>query len=201
MKDHNRLAQAETGQLDVERIAAQIAECKNLDELRDIRDQARAIAAYKRARGASLAAQSDAVEITLRAERQLGRLCKEVTGGKAGGRNVKAKSQPVTLLSDLDITAKQSSRWQKLAAINDAAFDAFVASTRDKGQRLTTVGAVAALSGTRPRKPPEWDASDEATKVFNFLMDTARRWKPADIKELERAVSQALGAIQMRSRK
>ena len=105
------------GAIDLERVAAYLATAKNIDEVREIRDKAQAIEAYQRKRKVSLQAQLDAAEIALRAERRLGELCKEVTGGKAGGRNAKAKLHDVTLLSDLDIDKAQSSRWQKLAKI------------------------------------------------------------------------------------
>lgn len=87
--------------------------------------------------------QSDAMEITLRAERQLGRLCKEVTGGKAGSVRTAGKARQGTagdtvLLADLDITKAQSSRWQKLAGITDGVVGRTIRRWRAEKNRVMT---------------------------------------------------------------
>jgi hypothetical protein len=131
--------------LDVARAAALIAGCGNLDDLREIRDKAKAIQTCDRTRRAGVAAQQDAAEVVLRAERRLGELCKEVTGGKAGGRAHRhdAPSNSV-LLQDLDITKAQSSRWQKLAAVPETVFKQHVIDTRARCEKLTMAGTIAA---------------------------------------------------------
>ena len=131
--------------LDVARAAALIAECGNLDEIREIRDRAKAIETYKREHRASLDALNDAIEVALRAERRLGQLCKEVTGGKGNplGRGSKSESNSV-LLTDLDITKAQSSRWQKLAAVPETVFKQYVIDTRARCEKLTMAGTIAA---------------------------------------------------------
>jgi len=126
--------------LRVEDVARQLAECRDIDEIREIRDKAKAIEAYLRSQGASIQVQSDASEMSLRATRRLGQLCKEVTGGS--GRK-KATSAAV-LLRDLDITYRQSSKWQKVASVDDAVFEAYVQKMRQKAERLTLNGAIKA---------------------------------------------------------
>jgi hypothetical protein len=183
-----QLCEVEADQLDVERAAAQIAQCKNLDELRDIRDKSRAIEAYQRARGASVQAQQDAAEIALRAERRLGELCKEVTGGKGStGGKVKNQSAGNTLLlADLDITKAQSSRWQKLARIEETDFDGAIENLRYGGERVTA-GAVSRESeraatvaaGFMPQRPKRHNPhlpKDPAAAAAKLKAVFGNRW-------------------------
>lgn len=140
--------------LDVERIAAQIAECKNLDELRDIRGAAKAIEAYQRASNAALQVQNDAIEIRLRADRQVGVLLRD---GLPHGGDRKSKSRHATLkLADLDITKSQSSRSQKLAEVPQGVFERHLDNTKARGEKLTTAGTIAAVSHSPEHDSDEW---------------------------------------------
>ena len=139
-----------TGMLSVEKAAALLRESCDLGFVREVRDHAKAVQVLQQARRASLDAQTDAAEIVLRADRRLGELCKEVTGGKAGagkrhGRGMD-RSNSALLLSDLDITKAQSSRWQRLAAVPEPVFEQHIVSVRARGEKLTTVGAIGAVS-------------------------------------------------------
>ncbi len=149
------LALREDGdRLDVERAAAWLARCKNLDDVRSIRDRARAIEVYHRSRGAALDAQQDAAEIALRAERRLGELCSAVL---RPGRRKRSDDASVSL-EDLGISKDQSSRWQKLASVPEDDFDHHVAVIREKGERLTTAGTIRATSDA-----PDYDGDSWGT--------------------------------------
>ncbi len=151
------LARFQAGELDLEKIAAWLAECVDVDALRDIHDRVRAIEMYQRRRGASLSAQQDAAEIALRAERRLGELCAKVTPKSRGGRPKKTGSSvlPVSL-ADLGVSKIQSSRWQKVNAIPKRDFDAHVTLVRARGERLTTSGALRATSDLEDYDSDEW---------------------------------------------
>jgi hypothetical protein len=87
-----------------------------------------------------------ATEIKLRAERRAGELLCEMAacGARAVRKNM--KSQPATSkLSDLDINKSQSSRWQKLAAIDSDDFEEVVSRARQ--------GASDALDRAQRSKP------------------------------------------------
>jgi N6-adenosine-specific RNA methylase IME4 len=83
----------------------------------------------------------NAITLRLRAERRIGELLREMKkrgerdSGK-GNRNPTLKSQAATpKLSDLGVTRVQSSRWQRLADIDAADFEALVTDARDKVSR------------------------------------------------------------------
>src|SRR5436309_2262552 len=75
--------------------ARSLAEVKDVPEAKDIRDKAQAIQHYLRQQGYCLAAQNDAAELKLRAERRLGDLLAE-TVRHEGGRPAK-RSQDDTV--------------------------------------------------------------------------------------------------------
>lgn len=76
-----------------------------------------------------------AAELKLRAERRLGELLAEMP--KNNGRPL---SHDVTRLADLGIGRMDSSRWQKLAGIDEERFEEHIEQGRLSGE-LTTAGA------------------------------------------------------------
>ena len=108
-----------------------IAEYRTVDEVKDFRDKALAIEAYaKQANDYEL--ERDAAVARVRAERRCGELLAEMDKAK-GGRPIENRSHDSTgfvaetkTLSDLGITKDQSSKWQKLAAVPEAEFEAAV---------------------------------------------------------------------------
>lgn len=154
----------EGGLLRVEEAGRLLAECKTIDEARDIHDKAQAITVYLRQQNASREAQNDAAEIKVRAERRLGELL-EPSREKRGG----AKSTRTTLPDG--ITRDQSARWQDVARIPEEKFEGFIQQQREKPDGEVTTAGV--LRATAVSSAPEYDGDEwytppeiiEATRV------------------------------------
>ena len=120
-------------------LAARRLEARSVDEVKDIRDKAIAMAAYARqAKNRDL--EADAVEIRLRAERRAGELLTEMEknqGAVAGKTGCKGRpvldSKPK--LADFGVSKTQSSRWQALASIPQDKFASVVADACGKVDR------------------------------------------------------------------
>lgn len=115
-----------------------LSEAHRVDEVKDIRDKAEAMAAYARqAKDQELILW--ATEIKVRAERKAGELLRETAerGERHHQGRVVADEKPTTL-GDLGITANQSSRWQSLASMTDEHFETAVATAKETAGQVTT---------------------------------------------------------------
>lgn len=114
-----------------------------IDEVKDIRDKAQAMAAYaKQANDTKLIEW--ATEIKVRAERKAGQMLAEMdknTGAMGSGSNQhEVRSLDVTApkLADLGISKNQSSRWQKLAAVPEDQFEQAITAAKEVAGEVTT---------------------------------------------------------------
>jgi phage N-6-adenine-methyltransferase len=143
--------------LSVERAQQMLAACVNVDEAKQIRDQAQAIKAYLRTQKASLGAQNDAAEIKLRAERRLGELTREIPKATAepkhdgrGGKSPATGPLPkAKQIEDLGMTKQRVAEYEKVASLPQDQFDAYVQVSRASGGELTTAGALRLAAGGR----------------------------------------------------
>jgi hypothetical protein len=150
-----------------------------VDEVKDIRDKAVALEHYAR-QAKNTEAERKACEVRLRAERKAGKLLKtmqKANGARGVGKKVESpKGTP--LLADLNISAKQSSNWQKLGDIPQRDFDR---ALRD-AERPTTAGIIRAV--TPPSKPR---VHDHALWLWGRLRDFKEYGlldkEPADVTE------------------
>jgi hypothetical protein len=114
-----------------------------VDEVKDIRDKARAIEMYTR-QAQNTEAERQACEIRLRAERKCGELLNvremaKGTRGQLAGARMTRGPEIAPPLADLGISYDQSSQWQKLAAIPGEEFEA---DLKDPAWRPTTSGMI-----------------------------------------------------------
>lgn len=124
-----------------------LAECATIDEAKHIHDLAEGARIYAKMSGQALAAQNSASEIKLRAERRMGDMLKEMDL-RPGRRWPSDNSTHMgtiknPTLSDLDISKKQSSRFQQVASIPDPDFEQYLAETKeDEAGEVTSAGAL-----------------------------------------------------------
>ena len=142
---------------DAARLALQVA--STVDEVKDIRDKAEAMAAYARqARDTELIKW--ATEIKVRAERRAGQMLAEMpkaTGAKGVGPIAVPscdRNQPPTL-AEIGITKNDSSRWQKLAAVSDEQFEAAVAAAKNVAGEVTTAAMMRAAKPADEQRAPK----------------------------------------------
>lgn len=155
--------------LAVEQARAFLATAKSTVEVKALRDQAQAVAAWLRAQRASVDSQNDAAEVRMRAERRLGQLMSELekaTGGGDGSNQHRAighKSVPVATapvspsdapaevvklrntvptLAERGISKQDSHRWQRIASVPEEKFEAHLKATRAKAERITQAGVL-----------------------------------------------------------
>jgi hypothetical protein len=118
----------------------ELAEAKTINEAKTIADKAELARVLARKAKLGLEAQNEAAEVKIRAERLAGQLIQEgQERGEIASRG-NSKSDTVSDLPSLGISHKQSSRWQKEAAIPANDFDQYVEETRADGDELTSAG-------------------------------------------------------------
>jgi hypothetical protein len=183
-----------------------LAEAHAVDEVKDIRDKAQAMAAYARqAKDQDLVAW--ATEIKIRAERKCGEMLRE--GAKNGDRATRETAREVgssrttrldiPTLSDIGISRDQSSRWQKLADMPEEHFETAVATAKEHAGQVTTAHMLRVADELRELgKLKDEIAAAERHHAEHPDPDEAalRVWVPIDsaIEEVQRAISRGYQA-------
>lgn len=150
-----------------------LAECHRVDEVKDIRDKAEAMAAYARqAKDQELILW--ATEIKVRAERKAGELLRDAaergeraTGDGSINQHNRASHADTPTLSDIGVTPMQSSRWQSLASMTEEHFETAVATAKDTAGQVTTAFMLREAAKARPTPPKgkKIEAIKEALKA------------------------------------
>lgn len=142
-----------------------LAECQRVDEVKDIRDKAEAMAAYARQAKDTEMIQW-ATEIKVRAERKAGELLIDAakTGARAPhGRQAFSEEKHPTL-GCLGVTLNQSSRWQQLAGMSDEHFETAVATAKDTAGQVTTAFMLREAKAAKPHGKPQKGAKAAALR-------------------------------------
>ena len=147
-----------------------LAEARSVDEVKDIRDKAVAMAAYaKQAQNHDL--EADAVEIRMRATRRLDELRREqretvgLSAGTRGSRVKGARVDEKPTLASQGIGKNLAQQARVLGKLSDESFEAAVAEAR----------ANVAHRRARKRTESEREATIEANRQINLRTRERRR--------------------------
>jgi hypothetical protein len=139
-----------------------LAEAHRVDEVKDIRDKAEAMAAYARQAKDSELIQY-ATEIKVRAERRCGELLAQTeknTGARAkGGTSAgpvveRCDRRETPTLSDMGLTKDESSRYQQLAAMPAEHFETAVETAKATAGEVTTAFMLREAAKNKPQGKP-----------------------------------------------
>lgn len=116
-----------------------LQQAAEIDEVKDIRDKAQAMAAYARQANDTKLVEW-ATEIKVRAERKAGQMLAEMpkNPGKLNNSSRSHDATTIKTLSELGINKTQSSRWQRLAAVPDDQFEQAIAAAKEVAGEVTT---------------------------------------------------------------
>lgn len=130
-----------------------LAEAHRIDEVKDIRDKAEAMAAY--ARQANDTAMVEwATEIKVRAERRCGELLKDTernTGARGIGTSAVESCDRTPTLAQMGITKDQSSRYQKLADMPAEHFETAVETAKAQTGQVTSAFMLRTAQRNHPK--------------------------------------------------
>lgn len=144
----------------------------SVDEVKEIRDKAEAMAAYAR-QAKDTALVQWATEIKVRAERKAGEMLRATaeSGERDQGRGGDRKSQShdaTVKLSDLGISRDQSSRWQQVASIPEEHFEAAVNMAKNSAGEVTTAFLLREAKKGKPKgKPKKGKAAQERMRQLD----------------------------------
>jgi hypothetical protein len=153
-----------------------ITEAYRVDEVKDIRDKAMAIALYAR-QANNHEAELQAIQIRVRAERKAGELSKELPRGAGNQHASPHGAEKQKLLAHAGISTQQASEWERLADVPEEEFELAITASHAPSARAIVYDHVR-LHGDSERSAPEKLTADE---MANALLEGAIR----DIERLE----------------
>jgi hypothetical protein len=111
-----------------------IAAAYRVDEVKDIRDKAMAIALYAK-QANNREAEFRAIQIRVRAERKAGELSKELPRGAGNQHASPHGAEKQKLLADAGISTQQASEWERLADVPAEEFEKAIVTSQDPSAR------------------------------------------------------------------
>lgn len=116
-----------------------IYECRNIDELKKIRDQAEALSLYAQKQKLGFDIQNDILDINARTNRRIGELSKLIKTAEYKG-NQYAKSEVDTkqnVLKEAGLSKQEANRCEKIADIPEKKFEAIISNAKIEHQRIS----------------------------------------------------------------
>lgn len=122
----------------LDQLASAIAQAKDLQDITALRAQAETARRIAQSSSLGLRVENRAAELRLRAERRAGKILGKM---KLRGGDRKSKLHRASLkLSQFRILPNQSSRWQRLASVDDNQFEQYIENANHLGHRISSRG-------------------------------------------------------------
>ncbi|MEO2033679.1 MAG: hypothetical protein ABGZ35_16495 [Planctomycetaceae bacterium] len=126
----------------LDKAATMLASAESFDDIKSIRNVAKAAQVYVKAARCGLEAQNRAACIRIQAERKAGKWLADLNL-RGGDRKSKSKGHPAPLkLEDLRITRDESKRWQRQASVSEAVFQRYVSTSNQTGREVSSAGLI-----------------------------------------------------------
>ena len=133
-----------------------IAICKDIDEVKQIRDKAEALRAYAKQAKEGLVVQNNIADIKLRAERRIGEFSKELPSAKTGPKTeiTSHDGNKLSILKEAGI--EHYERYEAIASLPEEEFEKHIEEVKASNKELTTVGVIrlARKLQPKPKSPP-----------------------------------------------
>lgn len=145
-----------------------LAACRNVDDIKDIRDKSEAMRLYaKQANDTEL--EQWAAEIKFRAQRAIGELSAALPTQNGGfGMLPTGGKHKAEMLADAGISTSAANRYEKLAAIPEPEIEAFIAKSKEVGKPVSVKSVMATLAPKpTPAAPEPAFSTPPTTPVLN----------------------------------
>lgn len=148
-----------------------LAECQRVDEVKDIRDKAEAMAAYARQAKDSELIQF-ATEIKVRAERKCGEFTSVMETAQGARVDLQTSLHRVTKskedqLAAIGLTKHEAFRYEQLASMSEAHFETTVATAKATAGEVTTAFMLREAKKLAP--PPKRTRSDRVEEIRELV--------------------------------
>jgi N6-adenosine-specific RNA methylase IME4 len=150
-----------------------LARCVDLDQIRELRNQAEAVRHYIKTASMGLEMQNRAGEVKLRCERRAGAILRTLL--VQGGDRKSKHRDPKMTLSELGITKTQSARWQLEATLPEDDFIEFVERMNRERRELTSSRLLWLARLCAETSEPETDSASVCSRLSKFLINRARQ--------------------------
>lgn len=119
-----------------------IANCVDVDEVKQIRDKASALKAYVKQANESLEVQNNVADIKIRCERKIGEFSKELPTQKGTRTDLTSthNGNKLNILKEAGI--KHHERYEAIASLPDDVFEKHIAEVKASNEELTTMGII-----------------------------------------------------------
>lgn len=134
-----------------------LEQVRTIGDAKELRDRAEAARKYCQQAQLGLKKQNHCAEVKIRAERKAGELLRELgeQGVRYSGQGGNRRSRDAVSLEKLDVSRKQSSRWQQVASLDEVEFEEHIRKVCETPGLELTTASVLKLAKRRQAPPKE----------------------------------------------